>query len=231
MAKKSSLAEAKAEEIEDLSEQIATLNKEILEAEELRTNEKADNKASIAEAKAGAAAVKSALTVLKGFYGLVQTDYKPPNSDRSGNTVDDVAPEAFSGEYKGMGDSAKGILGILAVIQTDFERTDTKTTAEEKTAAKDHTKFVTDSKTDIKNKAQKKTNAEKAKEGAEQAIVQAKDDLYDAKKLHASAEEELEKLSPMCVEGTETYAERVQKRLDEIQALKEAYKILDEWQN
>lgn len=35
----------------------------------------------------------------------------------------------------------------------------------------------------------------------------------------------------MCVKGEETYAERVQKRNDEIAALKEAMTILDEWQN
>jgi len=70
-----------------------------------------------------------------------------------------------------------------------------------------------------------------AKESAEEAVVQAKDDLYDGEKLHDSSLEELEKLSPMCVQGEETYAERVQKRKDEIQALKDAYKILDDWQN
>jgi len=231
MSKKSSLADAKGEEIEDLSEDIAKLNKEILEAEELRTSEKADNEAAIAEAKAGAAAVKAALTTLKGFYGFVQTNYKPPKSDRSGKTVDDVAPESFSGEYKGLGDSAKGILGILEVIQSDFERTETQTTKEEKQAVTDHKKFLKESNDSIKTKSTKKTDAEKAKEGAEQAVVQAKDDLYDAQKLKEAALEELEKLSPMCVQGEETYAERVQKRKDEIQALKDAYKILDDWQN
>jgi len=34
----------------------------------------------------------------------------------------------------------------------------------------------------------------------------------------------------MCVEGEETYAQRVAKREKEIAALKEAMVILDEWQ-
>jgi len=231
IAKKSALAAAKADEIEDLSEQIANLNKELLEAEELRVNEKAENEASIVEAKAGAEAVKSALATLEGFYGFTQVSYKPPNSGRDGKTVDDVAPEAFSGEYKGLGDSAKGILGILEVIQSDFERTAKTTAKDEKEAAKEHEEFVKDSKDSIKEKSQKKTDAEKAKEGAEQAVVTAKDNLYDEKNLKVNAETELEKLSGMCVEGEETYAERVQKRQDEIAALKEAYTILDNWQN
>jgi len=34
----------------------------------------------------------------------------------------------------------------------------------------------------------------------------------------------------MCVEGEETYAERVAKRQQEIEALKEALNILETWQ-
>jgi len=229
ISKKTSLAAEKADEIATLSEEIAQLNKDILDAEELRKSEKAENAAAVAEAKAGTEAVKSALTVLKGFYG-VQISYKPPKSDRYGETVADVAPESFSGEYKGLGGDAKGILGILEVIQSDFERTVKETEKEEKAAAEDHKKYVEGAKKDIKSKSEDKEQAEKDKESAEQAIVTAKDDLYDAEKLLDSSEAELEKLSPMCVDGEETYAERQAKREDEIAALKEAYTILDDWQ-
>lgn len=129
-----------------------------------------------------------------------------------------------------MGDSAGGILGILEVIQSDFERTEKTTLKEEKDAAKEHKDYLKKSNDSIKEKSKKKGDAEKAKEEAEQAIVQAKDDLYDANKLKDSAEAELEKLAPMCVEGEETYAERVAKRKEEIAALKEAYTLLDDWQ-
>merc|ERR1719263_830763 len=118
----------KAETIFDISvlaQQISELNKALLEATELRASERADNKKTIADAGAGKDAVEFALTVLKEFYegaaGFVQ--YVPPDSDREGNTVGDLAPEAFEGHYHGKQSSAKGIIGILEVILSDFERT------------------------------------------------------------------------------------------------------------
>jgi len=66
---------------------------------------------------------------------------------------------------------------------------------------------------------------------AEDAITEAKDNLNEATNLKDGALEELAKLKPMCVDGGESYAERKKKRVEEIEALKEAMKILDEWQN
>jgi len=228
ISKKESLAAEKAQEIEDLANDIAELNKAILEQTALRAEEKANNGDTVEEAKAGSKAVASALTVLKGFYLL---QYTPPKAGRDGQTVGDMAPESFSGEYKGMGDSAGGILGILEVIQTDFDRTVTTVTKAEKDAVTAFDTSISTMKGDITTKTTSKGAAQTAKEGAEEAVTDAQDSLDDAQNLHESAEAELEKLSPMCVDGTETYAERVQKRNDEIAALKDAMKILDEWQN
>merc|ERR1719310_406178 len=78
----------------------------------------------------GAKATKTALEILQQFYenAFVQKGkYVPPKSDREGNTVGDLAPEAFSGEYKGAQSESTGIVGILEVILSDFER-NSKTT-------------------------------------------------------------------------------------------------------
>jgi len=232
LARKSSLAEEKADDIVELSKQIAQLNKDVLEAEALRKSEKKDNMQAVGEAKAGGEAVRSALKTLKGFYGFVQApkDSSRKGAGRDGKTVNDKAPKGFSGEYKGSGDDAKGILGILEVIHTDFVRTATETAKAEKEATADHKKFLTDSNKDIKAKSQDKAQAQKIKEAAEEAIVEAKDDMYDAKKLESSSDAELQKLSPMCVDAEETYEERVAKRQEEITAMREAKKIMDDWQ-
>merc|ERR1719454_570707 len=227
--KETAKAAAAAEESKKLSEEIAQLNKDILEANELRAKEKANNEAAVEEAKEGVDAVKSALETLKGFYNLVQTGYKPPKSDRYGETVADVAPESFEGEYKGATGDAKGIIGILEVVQSDFERTIETTEKAEEEAVKAHKEFVEEAEKNIKEKNQSKEDEEKKKEEAEQAIVQAKDDLFDAETDHENALAELDKLSPLCVKGEETYAERRAKREEEIAALKEAYTILDNW--
>jgi len=233
MAKKSSLAAAKTREIKNLAVEIAELNKGLLEAAELRASEKAANAETVEEATAGGKAVASALQVLEGFYkqSFLQVDYKPPNSGRDGLTVADMAPDSFSGETKGSQDSAKGIIGILEVIKSDFARTVKTVTKQEKEAGEAYDKFVKESNSDIKEKTTDKGKAKTAKEDAEGAVISAQDDKDDAQNDHESAVEQLAKLSPMCVEGTETYAERVQKRKDEIEALKQAMTILDDWNN
>merc|ERR1740129_1319460 len=101
----------------------------------------------IGQAKAGKEAVELALQVLKDFYqkaALVQgrAGYVPPDSDRSGKTVEDLAPEGFdSSKYAGRQDSSEGILGLLEVILADFDRTGTTVDADEKMSAQEFKEF------------------------------------------------------------------------------------------
>merc|ERR1712048_1423947 len=111
---------------------IADNQKAVSEMTELRDAEKAENEARIQTATEGQTAVNLALTTLKAYYekgAFVQ--YTPPNADREGLTVADRAPESFSGEYHGNGAAGKGIIGILDVILSDFDRTIAKTNADE----------------------------------------------------------------------------------------------------
>merc|ERR1719235_2977575 len=115
------------EEIQQLMNEIAELNKSLNEATELRRKEQAENTKQLAEATAGLAGVKKAMKILKDFYdnAFVQTgaSYKPPKGDASGNTVGDLAPDTFSGDFAGNQDAASGIIGQLDVIKSDFEGT------------------------------------------------------------------------------------------------------------
>ena len=52
----------------------------------------------------------------------------------------------------------------------------------------------------------------------------------DAEKKLSGALSELEKLATMCVQGEETYKERVLSREEEVAALREALQILIDWQ-
>jgi len=224
--------DAMNDEIKDLTEQIASLKTALNEATELREAEKEENTVTIETAKEGQAAVELALSILKQFYenAFLQTGYTPPNADREGLTVADRAPETFSGTYHGNQDASKGIIGLLDVILSDFERTVSTTEEEEKTAQGAFDVFESDIKAD--NAAKEKEI--KTKEGevatAEDNLVEQGEDKEDAQKLLGDAKAELKKLKPLCVEGEETYAQRVAKREKEIAALKEAMTILDEWQ-
>merc|ERR1719375_1146372 len=115
------------EEIADLTSEIAELNKSLNEATQLRGKEKAENTKTLADCTAGLAGTTKAMKILKEFYdnAFIQTgsSYKPPKGDASGNTVGDLAPDTFSGDFAGNQDAASGIIGQLDVIKSDFEGT------------------------------------------------------------------------------------------------------------
>merc|ERR1712210_283525 len=97
-----------------------------------------------------------------GDSAFVQTrKYVPPNSDREGNTVGDLSPEIFDAGYHGRQDSSSGILGLLEVILSDFDRTEVTVTDQEKTAAEKFGDFKKATEDDIKAK-----KGDKEKKGA-----------------------------------------------------------------
>merc|ERR1719201_514470 len=126
------------EEIQNLLNEIAELNKSLNEATQLRGTEKAENTKTLADANGGLAGVTKAMKILKDFYdnAFVQTNaaYKPPKGDASGNTVGDLAPDTFSGDFAGNQDAASGIIGQLDVIKSDFEGTISATESAESDA-------------------------------------------------------------------------------------------------
>jgi len=223
-------------DIAELSKEIAELNKALNEATELRAAEKAANEKTLADAEAGKTAVEEATEVLKTFYdaALVQLKGKQQQTplDRDGKAVSDYAPElSYEGDYHGNQDASKGIFGLLEVITADFERTITTVTEEESAAQTAFETFETETKESITAKKDEKSEKEGQVTEAEEAIVEAKDAKKSAEDLHEAALKELEKLKPMCVEGEETWEERKASREKEIEALKEALKILDEWKS
>jgi chromosome segregation ATPase len=221
------------DEMNSLTAQIAELKKELNEATELRDEDKTDNANTVTQATEGEAAVTSALSILKGFYdnaGFVQTKYTPPKSDRDGNTVGDVAPDFAGEKYGGAQSESKGIVGILEVILSDFQRTIKKTNSDEKTAADDFDKFEKETDDSVKKKQQRINKCDGQKTDAEATILAQQQELSDANKLLDESLEALEDLEAMCVKGEETYEERAQKREDEVNALKEALAIFEDWQ-
>merc|ERR1719356_1098272 len=219
------------EEIDTLEKQIAELKKALLEATELRAEGKAENEKTIAMATEGSEAVKIALNILQDFYdnAFMQTrKYVPPDSDRDGNTVGDLAPEVFEKKYHGAQAEAGGIVGILEVILSDFERTIAKTTTDEDDCQAAFEMFETETNNDIKAKNDRIKKAEGELAQTEADILEQEQALKDAEDLFASAKAKLEELEPMCVQGEETWEERKKKREEEIAALKEALAILEE---
>merc|ERR1719453_2623904 len=175
------------EEIQQLLTEISELNKSLAEATELRRKEQAENTKQLTEATAGLAGVKKAMKILKDFYdnAFVQTgaSYKPPTGDASGNTVGDLAPDSFSGDFAGNQDAASGIIGQLDVIKSDFEGTIDATKTAESDAESEFQDYKSETETDISDKE----SSVKTKEGeikTETATLSdAKADLKDHTQL------------------------------------------------
>merc|ERR1719473_1217275 len=130
------------QDITDLSAEIADIDKAVAEATEIRAKEKAENEQTIKDSQEAQTAVAQAVTVLKEFY------------EKAGEATSFIQqqPEIFDAPYQGMGAENGGVVGMLEVIQSDFARLESDTTAGEEEAQREYDAFMTDSATD---KAQK----------------------------------------------------------------------------
>merc|ERR1719386_579692 len=124
--------------------EVAELKKALNEATEFRGQEKAENTKTLADATAGLAGVTKAMKILKDFYDNAFIQYKPPKGDADGNTVGDLAPDSFSGDFSGNQDAAVGIIGQLDVIKSDFEGTISATNTAETDAEEQFNSYKTE---------------------------------------------------------------------------------------
>jgi chromosome segregation ATPase len=213
------------QEIEELEDALVNLRDTLKETTELRKEEKAENEETMQKAKEGAAAVGEALTILKDFYKSAAKEKL--FLQVSASPVDEDDPGAgFDSAYRGGQSSSKGILGLLEVIKTDYERTHRQTEAAEKAAHEEFIKFERTSKSDIGAKDTKRELDEQDLASTKSARSQSMKDLQTATDLLDKALENIEELKPTCIDTGMSYAERVEKREEEIKALKEALEKL-----
>jgi len=204
-------------DISGLTEDISEVQSNLAEAQQIREDEKAANSAVVKEAEEGKTGVAFALSTLSSFYkqkSFIQTAQ---------------APEVNTKSY---GDDAKqrstGVLGMLEVLQSDFEKKVTTTKADEATAVEKFAALKTDLEADMK--------AKNADVDAKSAEIKSKQDSFlentgsldNVKEQKLLATAELEKLRGMCTDGEDSYAARVQKRREQIDRLKKTGKMLDE---
>jgi hypothetical protein len=210
------------QEVADLNAEILAIDEAVAKATQIRTEEKAKNEATIKDAKEAQVAVSNALAVLKEFYAKAA---EATALVQQPSAMDD-APETFTTGYKGLGAESGGVVGMIEVIASDFSRLESDTTSAEEQAAAEYKEFMNDSEVD---KAMKTTEA--SNKG--KTITRKSGDLQETKKDLKGTQEELDaalayydKLKPSCVDSGVSYDERVARREEEIQSLKEALKIL-----
>jgi len=211
-----------AAELSELAAAIADLDKAMAEATDLRKKEKETNEETIADAQEAQTAVAQALTVLREFYkkageatALLQEVQHP------------TPPPIFDRPYRGMGDMAGGVVGMLEVIESDFARLEAETEAAEAAAQKEYDTFMTDSKVDKEGKEKDVDYKTAKKQAEEQALTTKQSDLEGTQKELEAALAYYDKLKPSCVVEGVSYDERVSRRKEEIESLQEALRILN----
>merc|ERR1719197_2343621 len=126
----------------------------------------------------GKAGVELALSILNEFYSSqgAFVQYVPPNSDRSGKTVADLSPDIFDSEYKGKQKESKGVIGLLEIILSDFDRTITTVTDQEAQAEEEFQDFKDKTEKDTAAKEQEKATKEGRLTEVQDDIVSTTDD-------------------------------------------------------
>jgi len=204
------------EEITDLTKAVAELDAAVAKATSVREEEKAKNTVTIKDAQDAQTAVAQALSVLKDFYA------------KAAEATSFVQqPEVFDEPYKGMGSENGGVVGMIEVIQSDFARLESETSAAEAEAQKQYDEFMGDSSVDKAQKSKDIEHKSGKKQNHEQALQEAKTDLDGTQKELDAALAYYEKLKPSCVDAGESYEDRVARRKEEIESLQEALRILN----
>jgi len=227
MAPLEALRRKLVEELQKLDDEIEGLELSRQEAQKMRADEKAENEATVAEAKAGGEAVAQAIDIISKFYKTSAKAKVDLGELQKG--VDDDAPDAGfqSGEaYKGAQGDAGGVLGMLEVIKSDFQRTVSETEQAEAQAAQDFLEFMTESGKSLAEKKVAKEQRTSQKDDAEEQLQSSGEDLQSQTALLQKSIEELLELKPACIDTGMSYEERVSHREEEVAALKKALCVL-----
>jgi chromosome segregation ATPase len=211
-------------EIAQLTEDLEDLDKSLKKATDVRKEDKKNNLQTLKDAESGLEAVTEAIAILSAFY---KQSAKAQVFVQASPVDEDTQGPGFEGAYKGKQEASTGIIGMLEVIKSDFDRTIRHTTDAEAKAHADFVEFDRESRSDTSGKETKKKLDEEDLATTLTSIEQKMTDMQTAQDLLDSALKVIEGLKPTCIDTGMSYEERVAKREEEIKALKKALCILD----
>lgn len=197
----------------------------------MREEEKAENAATIEEAKAGSDAVKEAIDIIDKFYKTAAKEEVDLSMIQRKGPLDDMPDAGFeAGEaYKGAQGGSEGIIGMLDVIKSDFERTISETKKAEIQAKADHLDFLTETGKSLAEKNMASDEKTKQHGQVVEEVVTDGESLQTTSSLLQNAIKELLDLKPACVDTGMSYEERISRREDEIEGLKKALCIFNNY--
>jgi len=218
-----------AEQIAKLTKELDELNNSLSTTTKMRNDESAENAATVSEAQEGLEAVEEAIDILDKFYktsAKAEIEFLQTHANTKG-VADDLPDTGFGGAYKASQGASTGVLGMMDVIKSDFERTIKETEKDEKHAAAEFLAFDTETKSSISQKTTAKNAMDSEKVETEGSIAEDKESLTQEQSLLDKSIQEIQELQPACVDTGMSYEERVAKREQEIESLKEALCTLD----
>mmetsp|Transcript_40086 Transcript_40086/g.87501 ORF Transcript_40086/g.87501 Transcript_40086/m.87501 type:complete len:746 (-) Transcript_40086:40-2277(-) len=212
-----------------LTREINDLDATLTNATAERADEKAENEQDIADAQEGKAAVKEAIRVLKDFYAKAKAGESSASFVQKKGPEDDAPESVEDKDYQGSQGAGNGIIGMLEVIEGDFERSETKTQEAEAAALQSFTEFKRATEQSLDTKRALRTDARTKLGDTATALETKVGELETEQGLLNDAVKELEKLKPACVTlDVVSKDDRAAARKDEIEALKQALCILED---
>jgi len=210
-------------DLENLATEIEELETKQEEAEKMRKEEKAENEATVVEAEEGLEAVSEAMDIIDKFYKTAAKEEVDLDLVQRG-PMDDMPDAGFdAGEaYTGGGSDSGGVLGMMDVIKSDFERTIKETKKAEAEAEDEFHDFNTETGKSLAEKNMAQEQKTKQKDKAAEELEEDNGNLEDQTAILKNSIKELLDLKPACVDTGMSYEERVARREDEIESLKKA---------
>ena len=147
--------------------------------------------------------------------------------------MDDAPDAGFAGgeAYTGAGGESGGILGMLDVIKSDFERTISMTEKAEASAEEEYMSFMTESGKSLVEKNMAHEQKTKQKDTTIEEYESANEDIESQTALLRLSIKTLLELKPTCVDTGMSYEERVARREDEVESLKKALCVFQNFDN
>jgi len=208
----------------ELRKSVSELQVNLAEATKERRDENEKNRDTVQDAQDAQRAVSQALDVLNKFYAkaaeataFIQGRKGPRNPE---------IPEIFEESYTGQQDENSGVIGMLEVINSDFARLETDTQNEEAESLREFETMKSETLVSVEAKETDAKHKENTVKRQEAALADAVTNLDKTTKRFEAANHAYDKLKPACVDAGVSYEERVQRREEEIESLKEALKIL-----
>mmetsp|Transcript_25731 Transcript_25731/g.56718 ORF Transcript_25731/g.56718 Transcript_25731/m.56718 type:complete len:705 (-) Transcript_25731:44-2158(-) len=201
------------EEANQFSQEVGRLNSALTRANTTRTEEHLANARAVDDATDGNTAVQKAIQLLTQFY--------QKKTKVTAGLIQDVAGEED-------GDST-GIIAMLEVIASDFERTIRETTSAEEEAQRAFVSFKAETLVSRKKQNDDLEATTTDLRQTQQELTDRVEDLQEQQTQLNNAIMEWEKLRPACAqEGNASEMDRKSAREDEISSLKTALCMLND---